>query len=81
MLCSCKRYDEAEQTARVRAAFKLGRYDAAVLSNDPVRSENEKTARHLDRLIEESYQLMGYDIIHVPLRSIEARTEFILEHL
>jgi predicted ATPase len=48
---------------------------------DPVRSEDEKTARRLNRLIEESYQSLGYDIIHVPIISVEGRTEFILKHL
>jgi predicted ATPase len=48
---------------------------------DPVRSENEKTALRLDRLIRESYHALGYDLIHVPLLSVEARTEFILERL
>ena len=48
---------------------------------DPVRSEDEKTARRLNRLIEESYQSLGYDIIHVPVLSVEERTEFVLERL
>lgn len=48
---------------------------------DPVRTEDEKTARRLNRLIEESYQSLGYDIVHVPLLSVEERTEFILKHL
>jgi predicted ATPase len=48
---------------------------------DPVRSESEKTAQQLGRLIQESYQALGYDLIHVPLLSVEARTEFILERL
>jgi len=48
---------------------------------DPVRSENEKTARRLGRLIEESYQSLGYDLIPVPLLSVEERTELILKHL
>ena len=47
----------------------------------PVRSEDEKTARRLNRLIEESYQSLGYDIIHVPVLSVEERTEFVLERL
>lgn len=50
-------------------------------SKDKVRSEDEKTARQLNRLIEESYQSLGYDIIHVPVLSVKARTEFVLEHL
>ena len=48
---------------------------------DPVRSEDERTACRLNRLIEESYQSLGYDIIHVPLLSVEERTEFVLERL
>jgi predicted ATPase len=48
---------------------------------DPVRSEDEKTARRLNRLIEESYQSQGYDIIYVPVLSVEERTEFVLERL
>ena len=48
---------------------------------DPVRSENEKTAHRLAQLIEESYQSLGYEIIHVPLLSVEDRTEFILKRL
>jgi predicted ATPase len=46
---------------------------------DPVRSENEQTARRLGRLIEESYQSLGYDLIRVPLLSVEERTKFVLE--
>lgn len=48
---------------------------------DPVRSENKQTARRLGRLIEESYQSLGYDLIQVPLLSVEERTQFVLEHL
>jgi predicted ATPase len=46
---------------------------------DPVRSEDEKTAHRLGQLIEESYRSLGYDLIHVPLSSVEKRAEFILE--
>ena len=48
---------------------------------DPVRSENEQTARRLGRLIEESYQSLGYELIQVPLLSVEERTQFVLERL
>ena len=50
-------------------------------SADPVRSENEKTARRLNRLIKESYHSVGYEMIHVPLLSVEERAAFILERL
>ena len=49
--------------------------------SDPVRTENEQTARRLGRLIEESYQSLGYDLIQVPLLSVEERTQYVLEHL
>ena len=48
---------------------------------DPVRSEDEKAAHRLSQLIEESYRSLGYDLIHVPLLSVENRTDFILKHL
>lgn len=48
---------------------------------DPVRSEDEKTAGRLRHLIEGSYQSLNYDPIDVPLRNVEARTEFILKRL
>ena len=60
---------------------KIFLFERLRFSTDPVRSENEKTAQRLGRLIEESYQSLGYDIIHVPLLSVEARTEFVLERL
>ena len=56
--------------------FERLRYSA-----DPVRAENEKTARRLNRLIRQSYHSVGYDSIHVPLLSVEERTAFVLEHL
>ena len=36
---------------------------------------------HLNSLIEESYQLLGYDIVHVPVISIKKRADFILEQI
>ena len=50
-------------------------------SRDPVRSENEKIAIQISDLIEKSYHSLGYEIIQVPLLSVEARTEFILKYL
>ena len=48
---------------------------------DPVRSENDKIASRLDRLLQESYQMLGYEIIRVPPVSVEERIDFILENL
>ena len=56
-------------------------FESLRFARDTVRSEDKKTARQLNRLIEESYQSLGYDIIHVPVLSVEGRTEFVLKHL
>ena len=56
-------------------------FERLAFLTDPVRTENEKTAHRLGQLIEKSYQSLGYEITHVPLLSVEDRTEFILERL
>jgi predicted ATPase len=48
---------------------------------DRVRSEDEDTADRLSSLIEESYRLLEYEIIKVPVLSIEQRVDFILNRL
>ena len=45
---------------------------------DDVRSEDDKIAGELDRLLLESYQMLGYDVVHVPLISVEERVDYIL---
>ena len=63
---------------RYRKIFLLERL---AFLTDPVRSEDETTADLLGHLIEESYQSLGYDLIHVPVGSVEDRTQFILARL
>lgn len=48
---------------------------------DPVRSEDDKTASRIEGLLKESYRMLGYEIIVVPLESVNARVNFILNHL
>jgi len=48
---------------------------------DPVRAEDEETAARLHLLIEESYRLLGYHPIHVPVLPVEERADFILQRL
>ena len=50
-------------------------------SKDRVRAEDEKTAQQLGTLIQESYRMLGYEILSVPVLSIHRRVEFILERL
>jgi len=48
---------------------------------DTVRSEDDKIAAALDGLLKKSYQMLGYEIISVPLMAVEDRVDFILKHL
>ena len=48
---------------------------------DKVRTEDEKEAVKLNSLIEESYRLLEYDIVHVPVLSIKKRANFILQQI
>jgi predicted ATPase len=48
---------------------------------DRVRAEDEETADKLNSLIQESYSMLGYEIIYVPVLSIKQRVEFILKFL
>lgn len=49
------------------------------LEKDDVRSEDDKVAAKLDRLLLESYQMLGYDVIHVPLMPVEERVDYVLK--
>lgn len=48
---------------------------------DTVRSEDDEIAAALDGLLKKSYQMLGYEIISVPLMTVENRVDFILKHL
>jgi predicted ATPase len=48
---------------------------------DTVRSEDDEIAAALDGLLKKSYQMLGYEIISVPLMTVEDRVDFILKHL
>jgi len=65
---------------------KLTRYKRIFLferlgfEKDDIRSEDEKIAAQLDRLLQKSYDILGYDVIHVPLMPVERRIDFILKN-
>jgi predicted ATPase len=48
---------------------------------DQVRSEDEQTAVKLNEFILESYRMLDYEVVNVPVLSIENRVEFILKLL
>lgn len=56
-------------------------FERIPFEKDPVRSEDDKIASRLDGLLRESYRMLGYEIIVVPLETVNARVNFILGHL
>jgi predicted ATPase len=75
--------DPAEPLQRSRRLRyrKIFLFERLTFLTDSVRSEDETTADRLGRLIEESYQSLGYRLIRVPLASVTERTEFVLARL
>jgi len=56
-------------------------FERICFEKDRVRSEDEKIASELERLLKESYWMLGYDIVIVPLMPVSRRVNFILEHI
>jgi predicted ATPase len=69
---------QKSQLWRYKKIFFL---DRIPFKKDPVRSEDDKIASRLDRLLEESYRMLGYEIIFVPLMSLSDRVDFILKNI
>jgi predicted ATPase len=52
-----------------------------LFEKDAVRSEDDKIAAQLDRILKESYQNLGYEIVNVPILTVKDRVDFILKHI
>ncbi|MEM5800437.1 MAG: AAA family ATPase [Candidatus Aenigmatarchaeota archaeon] len=44
---------------------------------DYVRIENEETVKKLNQLLLETYKNLGYNIVHIPVSSVEKRVRLI----
>ena len=60
---------------------KVFLFERLTFLKDPVRSENDRLADRIDRLIEDGYHELNYEIVRVPLLPVAERTDFILKHL
>jgi predicted ATPase len=56
-------------------------FERIPFEKDRVRSEDEKVASKLEGLLKESYRMLGYEIIIVPLMPVNHRVDFILKHV
>ena len=48
---------------------------------DGARTEDDKTAEFLDKWLDIDYRMLGYDVIRVPVMSINDRVDFILTEM
>jgi predicted ATPase len=48
---------------------------------DYARTEDEATAKKLNKLLLECYQDLGYQVVYIPITSVEERTKLVLSHL
>ena len=69
---------EKSLQVRYKAIFYLKRLK---FQKDPVRSEDDREADRLGRLLKEAYRMLEYDIVSVPLLPVEDRVRFILQHV
>jgi predicted ATPase len=60
---------------------KIFLFDRLPIKHDEVRNENEDDSILIDRLIEETYVNLGYEIMRVPVLPVARRVDFILENM
>jgi len=69
-----------EKSADIRYR-KIFLFDRLQIKHDEVRNENEEDSILIDRLIEETYKRLGYEIMRIPVLPVRRRTDFILENM
>jgi len=73
--------EEPIAKSKQRQYKKIFFFERLEFKKDNVRSEDDKIAARLDRLLKESYQTLGYKIVDVPLLPVNERIDFILAQL
>jgi len=62
---------------RYRKVFLMARLR---FTSDAVRNENAEHALRLETLLRQAYENLGYSLIEVPVNTIDARVEFVLNN-
>lgn len=73
--------DEPIKKSKQTRYKKIFFFERLLFEKDAVRSEDEKIAAELDRILKQSYQMLEYDIIIVPILTVKDRVAFILKHV
>lgn len=55
-------------------------FDRLNFEADPVRSENQALAARIEALLTESYAMLGYAVIRVPVLTVDQRIDFVLSY-
>jgi len=55
-------------------------FDRLQFARDTVRSENDESAESLERLLQDCYRQLGYELIRVPVMPVNERTRFVLDY-
>ena len=73
--------DEPIKKSKQTRYNKIFFFERLIFEKDAVRSEDDKIAAELDRILKESYQMLRYEIISVPILTVKDRVDFILKHV
>ncbi|UCD31915.1 MAG: ATP-binding protein [Desulfobacterales bacterium] len=73
--------DDPIQKSKLIRYKNIFLFERLRFEKDDVRSEDEKIAAQLDRLLQTSYEMLDYDIIYVPVMPVDKRIDFILERM
>jgi len=73
--------DDPIQKSRLWRYKKIFFFERIPFEKDPVRSEDGQIASRIDDLLKESYRMLGYEIVFVPLMTVNERISFILKHV
>jgi len=76
-------FDPAEPLAcsRVFGYRQIFLFERIQFKTDAVRSEDDRVAAELDRLLETAYRRLGYNPMRVPLMPIDERVDYVLKHI
>lgn len=73
-------YQDILELCKERRYEKIFFLKQLPLEKDYARIENEESVRRLNKLLTESYQDLGYEMITVPVMQVEERVNFILSN-
>ena len=72
---------EPIEKSRTYQYKKIFLFERLLFEKDQVRSENENMAAKLEMLLMESYRMLGYSPVRVPLLPVGERVDFILKRI